>query len=228
MSQETITPVEDRPSQTIEDYLGIIYVMERDAEPVIAARLADTLEVSAPTVTNTLKRMARDGWVMVDPQKSIHLTPNGQAAARSLIRRHMLTEWMLARVLNVPWSQVHQEAHQIEHSLSPDLEDRLKTRMDDPQTCPHGNPLPGYEYVTEQWICLQDIPVNKKVIIRRIHENAENHPEILNYLESNGIVHSWPQRIVYHLTDAKRFRRHRPDWLIGSNNKTPEYPIRFN
>lgn len=188
MSQSSKTPAEIRPSPTIEDYLGVIYVMERDGGPVIAARLADDLEVSAPTVTNTLKRMVRDGWVEVNDQKFIHLTPTGRTAACSLIRRHMLTEWMLERVLNVPWSQVHHEAHQIEHTLSEDVEDRLKTSMEDPQTCPHGNPLPGREQVAEGWICLQEIPLNEEVTIRRVHEAAEAHPEILNYLESNGII----------------------------------------
>ncbi len=170
------------------DFLGFLYIQERGHEPAIAARLADSLEVSAPTVTNTLKRMARDGWVEIDAQKTIHLTQAGREAAASLIRRHMLTEWMLAKVLHVPWSQVHQEAHQIEHALSGDLENRLKTSLDDPQTCPHGNPLPGNEYLAEGWVCLLDVPQNQVVIIRRIHEMLEDHPDVLEYLEYEGVV----------------------------------------
>ena len=53
----------NRPSATIEDYLGVIYTLNRDGERVIAARLAESLDVSAPTVTITLRRMQRDGWV---------------------------------------------------------------------------------------------------------------------------------------------------------------------
>lgn len=188
MSQNLKPPLENRPSPTIEDYLGVLYIMERDEEPTIAARLAESLDVSAPTVTNTLKRMLRDGWITVDAQKSIHLTPAGCEAAASLIRRHMLTEWMLEKVLNVPWSQVHHEAHQIEHTLSEDLEDRLKTSMEDPQTCPHGNPLPGYEHVADHWVCLQDVREDQEVIVRRIHEAVEAHPDILKYLETEGVV----------------------------------------
>ncbi len=188
MSQSPKLPSETRPSPTIEDYLGILYSMERDGETTIAVRLAESLDVSAPTVTNTLKRMARDGWITVDAQKTIHLTQSGREAAASLIRRHMLTEWMLEKVLHVPWSQVHHEAHQIEHTLSEDLEDRLMASMEDPQTCPHGNPLPGYEHVADHWVCLQDVPKDQEVIVRRIHEAVEAHPDVLKYLETEGVV----------------------------------------
>ena len=79
--------------------------MERDGDEVIAARLAESLEVAPPTVTVTLKRMERDGWVATEQGKDIRLTDKGCEAASSVIRRHMLTEWMLARMLKVPWSQ---------------------------------------------------------------------------------------------------------------------------
>ena len=103
--------VEKTPTPTIEDYLGIIYTLERDGEVVIGARLSELLEVSPPTVTVTLRRMVRDGWIDYDKSKKIKLTPLGIEAAKNVIRRHMLTEWMLAKILNLPWSKVHEEAH---------------------------------------------------------------------------------------------------------------------
>ena len=57
---------EMRPSPTIEDYLAVIYTLDRDGERVIGARLAQSLDVSAPTVTATLKRMERDGWIVFE------------------------------------------------------------------------------------------------------------------------------------------------------------------
>ncbi|GAP16039.1 iron (metal) dependent repressor, DtxR family [Longilinea arvoryzae] len=183
------TPVQQkRPTPTIEDYLAVIYVLERDGGEVIAARLADALEVSAPTVTVTVKRMERDGWIGAEPGKAIRLTPKGLEAARSVIRRHMLTEWMLARMLKVPWSRVHAEADQIEHTISDQIETQLRSNLDDPQVCPHGNPLPGYEYVAEGWIALTEVPGGTRVTIRRIHEIIEDDPDLLEYLETNGIV----------------------------------------
>ncbi len=55
----------DKLSSTVEDYLSLIYVMERDNVPVVGAHLADLLGVSPPTGTNTLKRMVRDGLVVM-------------------------------------------------------------------------------------------------------------------------------------------------------------------
>jgi DtxR family transcriptional regulator, Mn-dependent transcriptional regulator len=190
MIHTTKTSIDNRPTTTIEDYLAIIYIMERDGEEVIAARLAESLEVAPPTVTVTLKRMERDGWIFVDPGKGISLTKSGCDAASSVVRRHMLTEWMLARMLKVPWSRVHAEAGQIEHSISDEIEIQMRANLDDPQLCPHGNPLPGYERVSADWLPLTCINPGEKVIIRRIHETAEENHELLEFLETNGMIPS--------------------------------------
>jgi DtxR family Mn-dependent transcriptional regulator len=188
MAQSAKSSEENRPTPTIEDYLAILYVMERDGEEVVAARLAESLEVAPPTVTVTLRRMERDGWIAIDPNKGIYLTKAGCEAASSVIRRHMLTEWMLARMLKVPWSRVHAEADQLEHSISDEIEDQMRANLDDPQTCPHGNPLPGYEHIAADWLPLTGVSAGEKVIIRRIHETAEDNPELMQFLETNGMV----------------------------------------
>jgi DtxR family transcriptional regulator, Mn-dependent transcriptional regulator len=188
MPQAKKPQVENRPTPTIEDYLAILYVMERDGEEVVAARLAESLEVAPPTVTVTLKRMERDGWVAVGPKKGIYLTKAGCNAASSVIRRHMLTEWILARMLKVPWSELHDEAHHIEHSISDRLEDQMRVNLDDPHTCPHGNPLPGFEHVAVDWPSMTTVKAGEKVTIRRIHETAEGDRDLLQFLEMHGIV----------------------------------------
>lgn len=179
---------DERPTPTIEDYLGVIYTLERDKEPVIGARLADWLEVSPPTVTATIKRMSRDGWVFMDRSKEIHLTSAGREAAQSVLRRHMLAELLLARVLDVPWSEVHQEADAMEHTISPETVERLAAKLDHPETCPHGNPLPGYEARLAGHFSLAQARTGQKLIIRRVHESAEEQPELMTYLEQKGLV----------------------------------------
>jgi DtxR family Mn-dependent transcriptional regulator len=179
---------EDRPTPTIEDYLGVIYTLERDGEPVIGARLAEWLEVSPPTVTATVKRMIRDGWVTMEPSKEIHLTAAGRDAANSVLRRHMLAELLLARILGVPWSQVHQEADAMEHTLSPDTVERLAAKLDHPETCPHGNPLPGYEDLLVNLFPLTAAQAGQRLVIRRVHESAEEKPEFMAFLESHDLL----------------------------------------
>ncbi len=177
-----------RPTQTVEDYLGVMYILERDGEIINGKRLADWMEVSAPTVTATVKRMTRDGWVTVDPKKSIHLTTEGRAAAASLLRRHMLMELLLTRVLNVPWSQTHEEAHRIEHTISEDTLTRMLAQFEDASTCPHGNPMPGQELVAQEWHPLLSAPVNQVVRVKRVHESVEQDGALMAYLEKQGIV----------------------------------------
>jgi DtxR family Mn-dependent transcriptional regulator len=177
-----------RPTPRVEDYLGVIYTLDRDQEPVISARLAEWMDVSAPTVTATVRRMVRDGWVTLDAQKEIRLTDKGREAAQSVLRRHMLSELLLARLLNVPWSQVHHEADEMEHTISRDTMVRLQERLDDPQTCPHGNPLPGHEGLLKQWIPLTETETGDRITIKRVHESAEENRDLMRFLEEQGLI----------------------------------------
>ena len=177
--------MEQKISATIEDYLNILYISERDGEPASGARLAELLGVSAPTVTNTLKRMKRDGLVEMQESHLPKLTKLGEESARTVLRRHMLAEWMLIRLLS--WSKVHDEAHEFEHTISKDVEAALLDELNQPETCPHGNPLPGFEESVASWVPLTQIGKGQQVIIRRIHELAEEIPGLLRFLEENGI-----------------------------------------
>jgi DtxR family transcriptional regulator, Mn-dependent transcriptional regulator len=165
-----------------------MHVMERDQGEIIAARLAEMLNVSPATVAMTLKRMERDNWITGKGRKGIHLTETGRSAAFSVIRRHMLTEWLLVKLLKVPIAQTHDESHGIEHAISPQLEERLREVLDDPKVCPHGNPFPGCEAYTSDWIPLTELTPGQIVTIRRIHEFAEDNHDLLVFLTENGIV----------------------------------------
>ncbi len=181
-------------SPTIEDYLGIIYVLERDQEPVVGARLANLLVVSPPTVTNTLKRMIRDGLLHQEENSSVHLTPLGWEVSKSVVRKHMLSEWMLSRLLS--WSKLHDEAHMLEHGISPEVATALLRELGDPELCPHGNPLPGYEDAVSKWIPLLQIKTNQSIIIRRIHELAEETPDLLGFFETHEILPGAEARLL--------------------------------
>lgn len=172
-------------SSTIQDYLSLIYVMERDNEAVVGSRLAELLGVTPPTVTNTLKRMVRDGLVTMT-KNGTHLTERGWAASRVVMRRHMLMEWMMIKTL--PWSRLHKEAHQLEHAISSMTETALMEQLGHPKTCPHGNPLPGCDEVVRSWVPLTEIQAGETVTIRRIHELAEENFQLLAYLETKRII----------------------------------------
>jgi DtxR family Mn-dependent transcriptional regulator len=172
-------------SPTIENYLALMYILERDEQPVLGVQLAQLLNVTPPTVTNTLKRMVRDKLITMD-KKGTRLTRAGRTSAAIVLRRHMLTEWMIARML--PWSKLHQEAHNLEHAISSDVESALFEQLGHPQTCPHGNPLPGSEAAVAAWIPLTQASPGGRLTIRRIHELAEYDLELMGFLEMKGLM----------------------------------------
>ncbi len=181
-------PEELRPTPTVEDYLGVIYVLNRDGETVIGRKLAEWMEVSPPTVTATVQRMVRDGWVTMADDKSIHLTDAGRKAAASVVRRHMLTELLLARVLGVPWSRVHEEAHKLEHNLTAETTARVAEVVSESAVCPHGNPLPGFEAVTEELVPLLAAEPGQRYVLARVHEEIERDPRVMAFLEERCLV----------------------------------------
>src|SRR5690349_7528933 len=99
----------------VEDYLQILHYLKRDGHPARAARLAERLNVSPPTVTSTLQRMERDDLIEHGPRHEIVLTAHGQTMADDIVRRHALAERFLVDILQMPWHQAHEEAHQVEH-----------------------------------------------------------------------------------------------------------------
>ena len=172
-------------SPTIENYLALMYILERDEQPVLGVHLAQLLNVTPPTVTNTLKRMVRDKLITMD-KKGTRLTQAGRTSAGIVLRRHMLTEWMIARML--PWSKLHEEAHNLEHAISSEVETALFEQLGHPQTCPHGNPLPGCEEAVSSWISLTQASPGQRLTIKRIHELAEYDLELLGFLEAKGLM----------------------------------------
>ena len=184
----TLTQEQSRPTHTIEDYLMTMYALERDHGEIVAARLAEMLNVAPATVAMTFKRMARDHWITGKGHSGVHLTETGREAASSVIRRHMLVEWLLVKLLKIPVDQTHDEAHNLEHAISPLLEARLREILGDPKVCPHGNPFPGFEKVVKDLVPLTDLPVGELVIVRRIHEFAEDNHALLKFLIDNGVA----------------------------------------
>jgi len=79
-------------------------------------------------------------------------------------------------------------------------ESALMEQLGHPQTCPHGNPLPGCEDAVAAWVPLTDIPAGETVVIRRIHELAEENAPLLAYLETKGITPGAKAEVIEILT----------------------------
>ena len=171
-----------------EDYLEAIYDLTGSGGPVIGARLARHMKVSPPAVTEALQRMARAGYLRLDPGKQIVLTRRGRTLAEVMARRHRLLERWLTDILGLDWTEAHEEAHRLEHALSPRVEDRLAVILGMPSTCPHGNPIPGMSGPkATRPFPLDQAPEGTTVAVERITEEAEADRKLLEHLWRNGV-----------------------------------------
>jgi len=185
---------EEPLSATVEEYLEMIYNMNMEDEVVIGARLAEKFGVAPPTVTEMLKRLVRDGYVEMDNRRQVTLTETGNQAAEAVLRRHRLTERFLVDMLGMQWHQVHEEACRLEHFISGAVEARVITTLNNPTTCPHGNPIPGSvanarSYLKDKGaIRLSSAGVGEVVAILCISEVVEDEEALILYLHEKGLT----------------------------------------
>ena len=186
--------VEEPLSATVEEYLETIYNMNAEEEVVIGARLAEKFHVSAPTVTEMLKRLVRDGYIEMDAKRQVTLTESGNQAAEAVLRRHRLTERFLVDMLGMQWHEVHEEACRLEHFISGAVEDRVIASLNNPTTCPHGNPIPGSvasarTYLRDQRaVRLSTLTNMEKATILLISEVVEDEEALILYLHDKGLT----------------------------------------
>ncbi|HEY0581446.1 MAG TPA: metal-dependent transcriptional regulator, partial [Chloroflexota bacterium] len=174
-------------TSVVEDYLQILHYLTRDGVPVIAARLAERMNVTPPTVTATLQRMERDGLIQHGARKEVLLTAEGRDVAENIVRRHALAERLLTDLLKMPWHESHEEAHGVEHVMTPNIEARLLQALDNPTTCPHGNPIPGLGKLDPTEFPLDEAETGDELIIQRITEEAEEDLQLMKYLQEHGV-----------------------------------------
>ena len=109
--------------------------------------------------------------------------------AEAILRRHFLTERLLTDLLGLDWVTAHQEAHHLEHAISPVVEERLAAILDNPSTCPHGNPIPvkGEPSPRREWSPLNTAEAGTEVIFRCITETGERDAVLLSFLYDHEV-----------------------------------------
>ena len=84
--------------------------------------------------------------------------------------------------------RAHDEAHRLEHALSPVVEERLAKMLGMPSTCPHGNPIPGMPAPEAHHpIPLSHASSGQTLVVDRITEEAEADRQLLRFLWESGI-----------------------------------------
>jgi DtxR family Mn-dependent transcriptional regulator len=168
-------------TDAIQDYLKEIYKLEAAGRRASTSALAQRLEVSAPSVTSMLKKLASLGLVEHERYRGATLTARGERVALEVIRHHRLLEQYLAKTLGLPIDEVHAEADRLEHALSEELEAHIDRTLGFPTSDPHGDPIPGpdLKIVRTKTTPLSTLEAGAKVTVSRV---PDGDGDLLRYL----------------------------------------------
>jgi DtxR family transcriptional regulator, Mn-dependent transcriptional regulator len=170
-----------------EEYCECIFELAEDNLEVIQARIAERLGVSRPSVSEMVRKMEAEG-LLTATRTSIHLTEKGRQLAESVVRRHRLAERFLTDILGLSWADAHHEAGKWEHVISDAVETALARVLGDPQTCPHGNPIPGSDYDAPMLRPLVAVTRGERFTVTRIPEELEFADGMLDFLEDANLL----------------------------------------
>ena len=177
-------------TEAAAEYLMTIRYMHGEGQPVIAARLAERLGVSAATVSEMVTRLVREGLLTVDEaSRQLRLTDDGRTAAERTFRRHALAEWLLTEVVGLGWAEADEEAHHLQHALSERVTDKIDDLLGRPPTCPHGNPIPRGGVTPERpaGLPMSEARAGSQITVLRVTEEAEEDARLLTFLQENDL-----------------------------------------
>ncbi len=208
---------------TTEMYLRTIYELVEEGITPLRARIAERLHQSGPTVSQTVARMERDGLVIVQGDRHLELTDEGQRLATRVMRKHRLAERLLTDVIGLDWELVHEEACRWEHVMSETVERRLLELLDHPTESPYGNPIPGLHELGESELSEDFMfglePLSKaasdvegRVLVRRISEEMQKDELLMSAMRRVGAL---PDKTITVIATADGV-------LVGSGGESAE------
>lgn len=184
-------------SDSIQDYLKIIYDLTRSGENASTSALATRLGIAPASVTGMMQRLSslKPALVKYHKHQGVALTPAGERAALEVIRHHRLIETWLVQTLGYAWDEVHAEAEKLEHVISEDFELRVAAALGHPDRDPHGEPIPDAELVmpADISIPLSSVESGQAVVVRRVHAQEDG---FLRHLEQLGLIPGAKLKII--------------------------------
>jgi DtxR family Mn-dependent transcriptional regulator len=176
-------------TQAIEDYIKAIYDLSTQHCRVCTNQIAEAMDLKSSSVTGMIQKLASTDPPLVDYRKhhGVILTPEGERAALQTIRNHRLLEKFLHETMGFPWDEVHEEAHQLEHVISPAFEKRMAQILNDPQYDPHGAPIPTHDLQMPSHSnqSLSELRNGQCAVIQRV---PDKDPALLRYLDKVGVI----------------------------------------
>ena len=174
-------------STRVEAYIEAIHKLEKKSGQAKTGELAENLNVTFGTITNTIQSLVKKGFVVRKPYQGAKLTEKGRRIALQVIRKHRLSECFMIDVLKMDWSNVYTSAVRFAHYLPDEVIKSLEKTLGHPRTCPHGNPIPTkcggiFEEESEP---LTELKLNESGIIVKI---TEEKIRTLQHLTKMGLT----------------------------------------
>jgi len=174
-------------TDSVEDLLVTIYRLTRETPYARTKDIAGCLDVSLPTVSEKIVRLAREGYLDHQWRHGVLLTAAGRRVALQVLRKHRLIETFLVKVLHFSIDEVNDEACRLEHAVSDRFMDAIDNMLGHPEIDPHGHPIPSdtgaiavFEYQP-----LTDVPAGTIVSVQQVNDRNR---EQLHYLQELGII----------------------------------------
>ncbi|MEW1983880.1 MULTISPECIES: metal-dependent transcriptional regulator [Pseudarthrobacter] len=170
-----------------QDYLKMIWsATEWSETPITVSAMAERLGVKPSTVSDGIRRLARQGLVTHAPYGKIELTADGREHAVQMVRRHRLLETFLVQILGYGWDEVHDEAEILEHAVSDTMVERIAERLGHPTKDPHGDPIPTANggLPLPRGFQLAEAEPAQVLTITRI---SDSDPDMLRYFAELGL-----------------------------------------
>ena len=182
---------EDKISENIEEYLEVLYRNGSNKEQVSTTQLSKELGIAPGSVTQMLKKLEKLGYIDYTPYKGATLTDEGMQIAQKITRKHRILEKFLTDVLKVKEENVHDQACEMEHTLSDEAERALCAMLNNPDVCPDNNVIPACNFDFDS--CNQcysqkdfDQIVNRQFNLLSISELTSNAEGIISFIRGNS------------------------------------------
>jgi DtxR family Mn-dependent transcriptional regulator len=174
-------------SQSIEDYLKVIYQIQERSQWVTTSVLAERLGHAPSSITNMVQKLQKLGYLDYAPYYGFKLTEKGRRLALGILRHHRLLELFLVKILGYSWDQVHQEAERLEHAVSDEFVERVDRLLGHPRLDPHGDPIPTEEGRVKEASHPQllECSAGDSAVVRRVSDASD---DFLRYAAELGLV----------------------------------------
>jgi DtxR family Mn-dependent transcriptional regulator len=136
---------------SMEDYLEAVAMLQGNDQVVRVSQISRKLKVKMPSVTSALKKLSEQQLVEHERYGCIKLTPEGEAVARDVIRRHEALTHFFVQALSIDRQTAEEDACKIEHVISPLSLERVIKFIEFIEACPLGeaNFPKRYQYYLE-------------------------------------------------------------------------------